>query len=170
VRRWFERRFDFAHLGADDFPFLVERLRGAPARVEEKTRARTRERLTARPGGGWSIQEHLGHLAELDALHDARLGDYRAGAAVLRPADLANRATFEGRYDERPLADVCQAFREARGRLVADLEAWDPGRTLVSALHPRLRQPMRLVDMLYFAAEHDDHHLATMTELARERS
>jgi uncharacterized damage-inducible protein DinB len=24
-------------------------------------------------------------------------------------------------------------------------------------------RPMRLVDMLYFAAEHDDHHLAAMT-------
>jgi hypothetical protein len=29
---------------------------------------------------------------------------------------------------------------------------------------------MRLVDMLYFVAEHDDHHLAWMTELARLRA
>jgi len=27
-------------------------------------------------------------------------------------------------------------------------------------LHPRLQQPLRLVDHLYFVAEHDDHHLA----------
>jgi hypothetical protein len=27
-------------------------------------------------------------------------------------------------------------------------------------LHPRLKQPMRLVDHLYFVAEHDDHPLA----------
>jgi hypothetical protein len=32
-------------------------------------------------------------------------------------------------------------------------------------LHPRLKQPMRLVDHLYFAAEHDDHHLARIWEL-----
>ena len=32
-------------------------------------------------------------------------------------------------------------------------------------LHPRLKQPMRLVDHLFFAAEHDDHHLARMWEL-----
>jgi hypothetical protein len=32
-------------------------------------------------------------------------------------------------------------------------------------LHPRLKQPMRLVDHLYFVAEHDDHHLATIREM-----
>jgi hypothetical protein len=34
-------------------------------------------------------------------------------------------------------------------------------------VHPRLRQPMRFVDHLYFVAEHDDHHLATISELAK---
>jgi hypothetical protein len=36
------------------------------------------------------------------------------------------------------------------------------GRTM---LHPRLKQTMRLVDHLYFVAEHDDHHLAHILEL-----
>jgi hypothetical protein len=31
--------------------------------------------------------------------------------------------------------------------------------------HPRLKTPMRLVDHLYFVAEHDDHHLARIWEL-----
>lgn len=167
MRRWFERRFDFAHLGASDFPFLVERLRGAPARAEERLGALSPERLRRRTGDAWSIQEHLGHLAELDRLHVARLDDYRAAAGALRAADLQNRATFDGRYNERPAAEVSRAFREGRADLVARLEAWDSAAVLVSALHPRLHQPMRLVDMLYFAAEHDDHHLATMTALAR---
>ena len=34
-----------------------------------------------------------------------------------------------------------------------------------SRLHPRLKQPMRLVDHLYFVAEHDDHHLAKIWEM-----
>jgi uncharacterized damage-inducible protein DinB len=38
-----------------------------------------------------------------------------------------------------------------------------------SALHPRLGMPMRLVDLMLFVAEHDDHHLASITELARGR-
>jgi len=34
-----------------------------------------------------------------------------------------------------------------------------------TSLHPRLKQPMRLVDHLHFVAEHDDHHLAKIWEL-----
>jgi hypothetical protein len=33
--------------------------------------------------------------------------------------------------------------------------------------HPRLRRPLRLVDWLYFLAEHDDHHLAKAREILR---
>ena len=167
MRPWFERRFSFEHLGEADFPFLVERLRGAPARVEDKTRPLGRDALTRRPGDAWSIQEHVGHLLDLDGLHDARLDDYRAGASALRPADLQNRKTHEARYNERPLEELLEAFRSGRGRFVARLEAWEPERLSAPAVHPRLQQPMRLVDMLYFTAEHDDHHLLHMTELAR---
>jgi hypothetical protein len=41
----------------------------------------------------------------------------------------------------------------------------DPALFAHTMLHPRLKQPMRLVDHLYFAAEHDDHHLARIWEL-----
>ncbi len=167
MRPWFERRFSFEHLGAADFPFLLERLAGAPARVEEKTRGLSAELLTRRSGESWSIQEHVGHLVDLDQLHDARLEDYRAGARILRPADLQNRKTHEARYNERPIAEVAQAFRRERSRFLGRLESWDPQRVLASAVHPRLQRQMRLVDMVYFVAEHDDHHLRTMTELAR---
>ena len=34
------------------------------------------------------------------------------------------------------------------------------------ALHPRLQQPMSVVDLCFFVAEHDDHHLATIAEIA----
>lgn len=169
MRRWLDRRFSFGHLSEADFPFLVERLRGTPARVEEKTRHVPREVLARRDGETWSILEHVGHLADLDALHDARLDDYLAAASVLCAADLQNRRTHQARHDERPPAELVLAFRRDRGRLVSRLEAWEPNRLSVSALHPRLQQPMRLVDMLYFVAEHDDHHLAHMTGRAGSR-
>ena len=34
-------------------------------------------------------------------------------------------------------------------------------------LDPRLRTPMRLIDLGFFVAEHDDHHLARITELLK---
>ena len=33
---------------------------------------------------------------------------------------------------------------------------------------PRLGTPMRLVDLAFFVAEHDDHHLAQITFLAHQ--
>jgi uncharacterized damage-inducible protein DinB len=164
--RWFDRRFAF-DLPEDLFPVVVERLRGTPARIEDKVRDLSPAVLTRREGGAWSIQEHLGHLLDLDGLHDGRLDDFLAGATILRAADLTNRKTHEAGYNQRPLADLLQAFRRERERFVARLDAWDEGLISRTALHPRLNQPMRVIDMALFTAEHDDHHLARMTELAR---
>jgi hypothetical protein len=47
---------------------------------------------------------------------------------------------------------------------VERIEAALFGRVLV---HPRLKAPMRLVDHLFFMAEHDDHHLAIIWGMIR---
>jgi hypothetical protein len=164
--RWFERRFDFNQpLGV--FPCVVERLRGAPARLEELTRDLSREVLTAKSRGAWSAQEHAGHLIDLDELHEARLEDYARRLEALRPADLQNRRTAEANHNGAPLADLLARFRAARMRFVRRLEALCVEEVAVSAVHPRLQQPMRVIDMALFVAEHDDHHLAAITELSR---
>jgi uncharacterized damage-inducible protein DinB len=163
---WTDRRFTF-DLPEALFPVVTERLRGTPARIEDKVRDLSPARLTRRPGDAWSIQEHIGHLLDLDQLHSGRLDDFLAGAPVLRPADVTNRRTWEASYNERPVAEILQAFRGERERFIARLEVWDPGLLSRTALHPRLQQPMRVIDMAFFTAEHDDHHLAAMTELAR---
>jgi hypothetical protein len=80
---------------------------------------------------------------------------------------MTNRKTHEADHNRRPLADLLQDFRRERERFVARLDAWDEGLIGLTALHPRLNQPMRVIDMAFFTAEHDDHHLARMTELAR---
>jgi uncharacterized damage-inducible protein DinB len=164
--RWTDRRFTF-NLPEALFPVVIERLRGTPARIEDKVRGLSPEILTRRDGDTWSIQEHAGHLLDLDGLHAGRLDDFLSGAAVLRPADMGNRKTWEAAHNERPIQDLLRAFRRERELFVARLDAWDPGLLSRTALHPRLEQPMRVIDMAFFTAEHDDHHLARMTELAR---
>jgi hypothetical protein len=164
--RWFERRFDFDQpLGV--FPCIVERLRGAPARLEELTRALPREVLTLNRGGAWSAQEHAGHLVDLDELHEARLDDYARRLEVLRPADLQNRKTEESKHNDAPLEELLARFRAARTRFVRRLEGLSEEEVAISAVHTRLQQPMRVIDMAVFVAEHDDHHLAAITELSR---
>src|SRR5437763_16769918 len=163
--KWFEREFEF-NLPAGVFPCVVERLRGTPARLEELVRALPPQVLTARRGEAWSIQEHVGHLIDLDELHEGRLEDYARRLDTLRAADLTNRKTYEANHNDAALEDLLARFRAARLRFVRRLEALSEEEVAASALHPRLRQQMRVIDMALFVAEHDDHHLATITELS----
>lgn len=164
--RWVEREFEF-NLPAGLFPCVVERLRGTPARLEELTRGLTHEELTAKPGGLWSIQEQAGHLLDLDELHEGRLEDYARGLEVLRAADMQNRKTEEAGHNAARLEDILAAFRVARLGFVRRLESLTEAEVTASALHPRLQKQMRVIDMAYFTAEHDDHHLASVSELRR---
>lgn len=164
--RWVEREFEF-NLAVGVFPCVVERLRGTPARLEELTRGLTREETTAKPGGLWSIQEQAGHLWDLDELHEGRLEDYARGLGVLRAADMRNRKTEEAGHNEARLEEILAAFRAARLGFVRRLEALTEAEVAASAIHPRLQKQMRVIDMAYFTAEHDDHHLAAVSELRR---
>lgn len=163
-RRWFDRRFELG-LGAETAPAVIERLRSTPERLVAAVGGLPREVLTQRCEGKWSIQENAGHLFDLEALWDQRLDDYDAGAPVLRPADLDNRKTHEARHNDRPLPKILADFSAARAAIVQRLAAMSAAELSRTADHPRLRQPMTVVDLCYFVAEHDDHHLRTIDEL-----
>jgi len=165
--KWFERRFDLS-FPAELYPNLCVRLRGTPARVEELLRDVPREALLRRNPGEWSVQEHAGHLLDLEPLWDARVSEFLGGAAELTAADLSNRRTHEAGHNDRQLREILQGLRAARFRLLERLATVDPAARTRTLLHPRLRQPMRLVDHLYFVAEHDDHHLAFISSLLEE--
>jgi uncharacterized damage-inducible protein DinB len=165
--RWFSRTFAF-DLEPWAFPNLVERVRGTPARLEERLRDVETSTLTARVGERWSIQENAGHLLDLEALWAERLGDFERGAERLAVADLDNRRTHDANHNATPLASILSAFRSARTALVDRLDGYDEAMVVRSALHPRLQQPMRVLDHVLFVAEHDDHHLAAITALLRE--
>jgi uncharacterized damage-inducible protein DinB len=161
---WFERKFEFS-FPVELHPNLLARLRGTPARVEEVLRGRSQEILVSKPQEKWSAQEHAGHLLDLEPLWLARVGDYIAGSAQLTATDLKNRKTDEANYNSRPLEEVLTAFRAARARLLNRAGELDTSLFARAIPHPRLKTPMRLVDHLYFVAEHDDHHLARIWEL-----
>jgi uncharacterized damage-inducible protein DinB len=163
---WFERRFSF-ELPACMYPNIVERLRGTPARLEDRLRDLPRELLVRRDGDKWSIQEHAGHLLDLEALEVARLEDYAAGREVLTPADLQNRKTYEAEHNSKEIAEILEAFRRERMWFVERLESLGAEFIERTAIHPRLKTPMRVIDLAFFKAEHDDHHLARISELIR---
>ena len=161
---WFDRKFEFT-FSLDLLPNLRARLRGTPARLEETLRGHPHEILVARTQGKWSAQEHAGHLLDLETLWLARLEDYVAARAELTPADLTNRKTHEANHNARPLDQLLAEFRAARATLLKRVDELDGSLFARTLPHPRLKTPMRLVDHLYFVAEHDDHHLAGIREL-----
>lgn len=156
---WFQRKFEFT-FPVELHPNLCARLRGTPARLEQVVRGVERELLVRKPGEKWSAQEHAGHLLDIEPLWMARVGDYFTEASTLTVADLTNQKTFDAQHNRRPIDEILAEFRNARSQLVSRVETIDPSIFARAILHPRLKTPMRLVDHLYFAAEHDDHHLA----------
>ena len=80
-------------------------------------------------------------------------------------ADLSNRATHDADHDRWPLSQLVDRLEPARRALVAALRGAGDTDLDRSARHPRLGTPMRLIDLAYFVAEHDDHHLARLRQL-----
>jgi uncharacterized damage-inducible protein DinB len=165
VKRWFDRTFELG-LPADEAPGLLERLRAAPARVASLLGQTPAAIRIYKPGGRWSVQEHAGHLLDLEDLWATRLDDFDQGRHVLHLADLQNRRTHDARHNDRDPRDLIAAFRTARTAMVDRLAGWSPAELSRTARHPRLDQPMSAVDLCFFVAEHDDHHLAAAAGIA----
>lgn len=163
-RRWFDRKFELG-LGMDATPELLERLRRTPEHLADAVRGLSPEILTRRRDGKWSIQENAGHLLDLESLWAQRIDDYDKAALELHPADLENRKTHEAGHNDRPIAEILAQFKTERGAIVEKVARMTSADLARTSLHPRLKQPMSVVDLCFFVAEHDDHHLGTIAEL-----
>jgi hypothetical protein len=161
---WIDRQFDFV-LPVEMYPNILERLRGTPARLEEKVRGLAHVVLTRKADDKWSIQEQVGHLGDVEELWHGRIDDYLKGLTELRPADITNRITSHKDHNADQIAHLLRHFRAERTCLVERLETFGVEGGGQSAHHPRLNKPMRVIDLAYFIAEHDDHHLASITGL-----
>ena len=118
---WFERNFTF-DFPLSLFPNILERLRGSPARMEERVHALSAARLTARHKDAWSIQENVGHICDLEPLWIRRAEQLLEAQSELAIADLTNRGTFEANDNATALDDLLERFRSLRFRFVSILE------------------------------------------------
>jgi uncharacterized damage-inducible protein DinB len=166
ARRWFDRTFELG-LRVEEAPALLERLRLTADRLEAAARDLPAALVAHHAGGRWSIKENIGHLTDLEALWDQRLDDFDRGVVVLAAADLENRKTHDARHNDRPLSDLLREFRSARKRIVERLDAMDAAALARVGTHPRLQQDMSVVDLCFFVAEHDDHHIRTIADIAQ---
>ena len=75
-------------------------------------------------------------------------------------------ASHEGNHNAKNIRELVGSFRARRMEFVERLDSVKSSDVSAEALHPRLKQPMRIIDLCFFTAEHDDQHLARITELA----
>ncbi|MEP6730873.1 MAG: DinB family protein [bacterium] len=165
-QRWTTRTFPNG-LSVELAPNVHARLSGAVPRV--MMAAQLASAATSMRVEGWTVAEHIGHLGDLEQLALRRLDDYDANAATLSAADMSNRETHEAGHNGRSLEELASRFTERRSRLLDRLGAYSAADWGRSAMHPRLQQPMRLIDLMVFVAEHDDHHLAEIAWLLASR-
>jgi len=166
---WVDKVWEF-ELNMDEFATIVARLRHTPVAIRQLVEGKSSEHFTKRVDGAWSVHEHIGHLADLEALHEGRIDDFEAGLEVLRAADMTNRKTEEANHNERSLDELLTSFEAIREHFVNRLEGLGQEVLYRSALHPRLQKMMRPVDLAFFCAEHDDHHVAAIARLMESSS
>jgi uncharacterized damage-inducible protein DinB len=163
---WFNRKFPVIEDNGI-LPSIIERLSGTPARIEEITVNLDEAFLTLKRNGKWSIKEEIGHLSDLEPLWLGRLEELKNGIPELRAADLTNQKTHTANHNATALKTLQQQFRAQRQLFVNKLTSLNDEQLNNTALHPRLKTPMRMIDLAYFVAEHDDHHLACIREILR---
>jgi hypothetical protein len=156
---WFERKFTFG-LPIGMLPFYLERLEGTINRIESKVKGVSDDVLSQKLDGKWSVKQNIGHLAEVDEIAIKRIGEMVQGISPMSPA------VFEpSDYSQQPVDDVIGFFRKTRLANVKRYSELDADELQLSSLHPRLKVQMTPVDLAWFDAEHDDHHLVRISEI-----
>lgn len=121
--------------------------------------------LSQRPEDQWSIKEHVGHLIDLEQLHMHRLNQFAEMKKELVAADMSNTLTESNDHNAATVEHLIAELGDKRKALIEQFWSLTEASMLHSAFHPRLRVQMKPVDILFFAGEHDDHHIASMLEL-----
>ena len=163
-QKWFDKKFEFKYSPAD-YDLLLNELMKTPEIISQIVSSLPEEMLTKKIDNRWSIKENIGHLIDLEELHDGRIDDFISGKEILRPADLNNRKTDEANHNSKNISQLLIQLKQVRENFLERLSDLDASVRERVAIHPRLNQPMRPIDMAQFVLEHDEHHIQTIKEL-----
>ncbi len=161
---WTTRSFNF-DFPVGLFPVIISRLKGLYPRIVDLTQNCSEHILSLQINNKWSIKQQIGHLSDLEELHTARLIDFKNNATILSAWDGTNKKTFNADHNNKNIIKVLEEFKLVRDNFIDQLLTFSENELIKTSLHPRLQKQMRVVDMAFFVAEHDDHHIAKMWEI-----
>lgn len=163
-QKWVDKNFQF-ELSSDKYNLVLKKLSENSDIIARLVSGLPEDILTKKINNHWSIKENVGHLIDLEQVHDGRIDDFIAGKDILRPADMNNTKTNEANHNIKKNDDLIEQFKSVRENFVKRLKSLDVNILSRSAKHPRLNQPMRPIDMAQFVLEHDEHHIQTIKEI-----
>jgi len=166
-QKWFDKKFQF-ELSQDDYELILSKLNENPQKISKLVSSLPVAVLTKKIDNGWSIQENVGHLIDLEELHSGRIDDFIAGKENLRPADLNNRKTDIANHNKKNIGELLKKLKSVRDDFINRMKNLDAEILKRSSIHPRLNQSMRPIDMAQFVLEHDEHHIETIKELIKK--
>jgi len=162
---WAHRPFHFPE-DVSEMPSQMLHLKTFPSHLALTLREISKDKLTTRQDGKWSIQEHLGHLIDLEDLPTLRVKEILQGKDTLTPADMSNKNTWDKNYNEKNLYGLCESFIERRNKLVKLLAGFSDSQLLKWTYHERLHRNMSILDLTYFQCQHDHYHHEMIMHLA----
>ena len=159
---WLERRFAFGQK-PDMLAYFLERMEGTVARISWRVESVSNESLSLQLDGKWSVKQNIGHLAEVEEISLKRIDEILNGVPEMTPAVFPVKQD----YNSMALQDVIAFFERAR---LATLQRYNTLKfedLKLTSIHPRFKQAMNPVDLAFFHAEHDDHHLLRINEILK---
>jgi uncharacterized damage-inducible protein DinB len=169
ISKWFERKFDLS-FDVEQYSTIYQRLQQAPDMLATLIHNKPEDILTHQPDDKWSVKKHTGHLALLEPLWRTRIQDILEKKPTLTATDLENKATSEAGFNNSTIDKLIWKFSKERKETLTLLDSINVKDQHGTSLHPRMQQPMRIIDIMYLTAEHDDHHLGVIEEIIKELS
>lgn len=158
--QWSERKFVFG-FPAGMLPFFIERLVGTTIRIEQKMRQVPEEVLSHNLDGKWSVKQNIGHLADVDLIVLKRIDEITRGLSTMSPANIP----LQRDYNAQSVEEILKHFKSGRFKTIEKYTSLSLADASKSSVHPRLQLAMTPVDLAWFDAEHDDHHLVRINEI-----
>jgi GNAT superfamily N-acetyltransferase len=157
---WFQREFRFG-APAGMLPFFLERLAGTLPRMQAKVKNVPDEILSKKVDDKWSIKQNIGHLAEVDQIARIRISEMIGNVSPMSPAVFEPKAD----YNAMDITNIISLFERNREANLLAFRSLSLPELERSSFHPRLKVWMNPIDLAFFDAEHDDHHLVRINEI-----
>ncbi len=148
---------------------VLVRLRDTEIRLVHYTADLSDRELSNVGSSHWNIKEHIGHLTDLESLWVNRLEQFASKTEVLVAADMSNKKTNAANHNDQMISDLLNEFSKRRAQTIQYFESLEDEIQQHTAKHPRLNVLMRPVDLLFFIAEHDDHHIVSIRDIIRNK-